>query len=111
MALAAQAVPRGCRVVEAGNSSRPGTRRHSVGDGDHLLGGAERGLGQGRLHGEDAVFAQGGLDGLGVGALGQEELAVVLAVHRLAVRLLLVLGVDLQQNERTRSGGARQFQA
>jgi hypothetical protein len=53
--------------------------------------------GQRRLHRQHTVLAQGALDVLGVGALGQQELAVVLPVHALAVRLLLVLGVNLQK--------------
>lgn len=60
-----------------------------------VLGDCERG--QWRLHRQDAVLAQGALDVLGVGALGQQELAVVLPVHTLAVRLLLVLRVNLKQ--------------
>lgn len=68
-------------------------------DGDELLA-----LGQGgqrSLDGEDAIFAQRRLDALGVGSLGQHELAVVLSVHGLAVGLLLVLGVDLKQTHVT----------
>lgn len=52
-------------------------------DGDHGLRGSKSR--QGRLYRQHAVFAQGGLDALGVRALGQQELSVVLTVHALAV--------------------------
>lgn len=58
-----------------------------VGDGE---------LGQWGFHGQDSVAGQGRLDGLRVCALGQKELTVVLSVHRLCVRFLLVLGVNLK---------------
>jgi hypothetical protein len=67
-----------------------------LGDGDASLAGAERW--KRRLHCQDSVLAEGALDVFRVGALGQEELTVVLAVHALAVRLLLVLGVHLKSN-------------
>lgn len=64
-----------------------------VRDGDELLALAEGR--EGRLDGQDAVFAEGRLDGLGIRALRQQELTVVLPVDGLCVGLLLVLGVDL----------------
>ena len=72
-------------------------------DGDAVLATERRR--QGRLHGENAVLGEGRLDHLGVGALRQQELAVVLAVDAPALRLLLVLGVDLPRSgERGQSG-------
>ena len=71
-----------------------------VGDGD--VAAASLHGRQGRLHGEDAVLGEGRLDHLRVGALRQQELPVVLAVDAPAIRLLLVLGVDLPTNR----GGA-----
>lgn len=61
-------------------------------DGDVPVGDGE--LRQRRLHGEHAVSGQGRLDGLGVGALWQQEFPIVFSVHGLCVRLLLVLGMD-----------------
>lgn len=63
-------------------------------DGDLPVGDGK--LGQRRLHSKDSVTGQGRLDGLGVGAFGQQELPVVLSVYRLCVGLLFVLGVDLK---------------
>lgn len=73
----------------------PAHPRLMVGNGDHGLGGSQR-LGQGRVHRQHSVLAERGANGLGVHALGQQELAIVLAVHALRVRLLLVLGVHQQ---------------
>ena len=56
-------------------------------------------LGKWGLDGEDPVFGEGGLDALRVGALGQEELPVVLLVHGLTLALLLVLSVDLKPQQ------------
>lgn len=64
-------------------------------DGDDLLFVPSYGR-QGSFHRQDAVFGERGLDELGVGALGKQELSVVLAVDGAVVRLLLVLGVDLE---------------
>lgn len=55
--------------------------------------------GEGGFHSEHPVLAQGRLDGLRVGALGQQELSVVLPVHGLAFRLFFVLCVDLHNTE------------
>lgn len=63
-------------------------------DGDDLLLVPSDGR-QGSFHRQDAVFGEGGLDELGVGALGEQELSVVLAIDGAVVGLLLVLGVDL----------------
>jgi hypothetical protein len=51
-------------------------------------------LRQRRLHREDAVLRQRRLDGLWIGTLGEQELAVVLTVDGLALALFLVLGVN-----------------
>lgn len=66
-----------------------------VGNGNHGLGGSQR-LWQRRIHRQHSVLAQRRADGLGIHALRQQELTVVLAVHTLGVRLLLVLGVHQQ---------------
>ena len=48
------------------------------------------------LHGEDTVLAQRRLDALWVGSFWQQELTVVLSVHRFALCLFLVFRVDQQ---------------
>lgn len=58
----------------------------------------DRELRQGGFHGEDSVSGEGRLDGLRVGAFGQQEFSVVLSVYRFGVGFLLVLGVDLKLN-------------
>jgi len=71
-----------------------------VADGDQFLRGAEAQSRQRGLHRQDAVLAQRRLDGLRVGSLRQEELAVVFPVHRLAFCLLFVLSVDLKHQNK-----------
>lgn len=51
--------------------------------------------GQGSLDRQHAVFAQGGLDELRIGALGQQEFTVVFPVDGFGFCFLLVLGMDL----------------
>ena len=75
-------------------------RRLLVSDGDVAAAALE--CRQRRLHRQDAVLGERRLDHLRVGALRQQELAVVLAVDAAAVRLLLVLGVHLRADRRTR---------
>lgn len=64
-----------------------------VRDWDQLLARADRW--KWRFDGKHAIFAQRGLDALWIGSFRQQELTVVLSVHRFALRLLLVFRVDL----------------
>lgn len=62
-------------------------------DGDELFAWTNRR--KWSFDGQHAVLAQRGLDALWVGAFWKQELAVVLPVHRFALRFLLVFCVDL----------------
>lgn len=70
-----------------------------VGNGNQCFAGGEGW--QWRIDGQDTVLAEGRANRLGIDALGQQELPVVLPVDALCVRLLLVLGVHLEIQERT----------
>lgn len=71
-----------------------GTSALLLGDGDAGLAASQRRR-QRRAHGQHLVLGEGGLDELGVAALGQQELAVVFAVDAAAIALLFVFGVHL----------------
>lgn len=62
-------------------------------NGNHGFAGGDGG--QWRFHGQDAILAERRAYGLGIDALWQEELAIVLPVDALCVRFLFVFGVHL----------------
>lgn len=64
-----------------------------VGDWDQVLGVAQWQRG---INSQNAVFTQGGFNGLGIYVLGQQKLAIVLSVNAFGVGFLLVFGMHLK---------------